>query len=436
MHDSLSGLANRAALRRETERALAEAGTGPGRVAALLVLDLDGFKAVNDTLGHPAGDALLVQVARSLAASVRPGDVVARLGGDEFAVLLTALPDRARAEVAAGQVLSRLRADSFQVDGIDLSVDASIGIAILVEHGDTVDLLLQRGDVAMYQAKRANAGVAIYDPVKDPHDVSQLGLLVELRRAIANDELVLHFQPKLGLSTGDLHGVEALVRWQHPTRGLLGPMEFIPLAENTGLMGPLTDWVLRHAIAQAARWRDSGLMIPVAVNIGRRSLIDQDLPVAVLTLLADGGLPAHLLELEITETAIMTDPVRVSRVLRHLQAMGVRVAIDDFGVGYTSLAHLKSLPVDVLKIDRHFISEMLHSEKDQAIVESVISLGHRLGFTVLAEGVENQAVADRLTSLGCDEGQGYHLGRPMPCDRLDDWLNKRLTGATVADRVT
>jgi diguanylate cyclase len=426
LHDSLTGLPNRAALRRATDLAIADAQDEDGRHAALLVLDLDGFKAVNDTLGHPAGDSLLVQVAASLSSYVRPSDLVARLGGDEFAILVTDLPDKARAEAVAVNLLARLSADAYSVNSIELSVDASIGVAILPDHGRDVDLLLQRADVAMYQAKRSNAGVMVYDEASDPHDVTQLGLLVELRRAIEQDELTLHFQPKTDLRTGDLEGVEALVRWQHPTRGLLPPGAFIPLAESTGLMQPLTEWVLRHAIAEAARWHDSGLMIAVAVNVSPRSLLDRDLPRTMLRLFADAGLPAHLLELEITETAIMTDPTRANLLLRELQAMGVRVAIDDFGVGYTSLAYLKSLPVHTLKIDRCFVAEMLHSEKDLAIVESVINLGHKLGLTVLAEGIETEEVLDRLKRLRCDQGQGFHLGRPMPTEQLDEWITARL----------
>lgn len=273
--------------------------------------------------------------------------------------------------------------------------------------------------------------VSPYDEANDPYHVSQLGLLVELRRAIEQDELTLHYQPKIDLVTGDLQGVQALVRWAHPTRGLIPPGDFIPLAENTALMLPLSEWVLRHAIAQAAEWRDSGLMIAVAVNISPRSLFDRDLPVTVLRLLADASLPAHLLELEITETAIMTDPKRATEVLRHLQAMGVRVAVDDFGVGYTSLTYLKSLPVNTLKIDRCFINEMLHTDKDQAIAEAVIGLGHKLGLTVLAEGIESQAVLDRLKSLNCDEGQGYHLGRPMPPEQLNSWVRNHVLGTAT-----
>ena len=364
-------------------------------------------------------------MAHTLRASIRPVDVVARLGGDEFGILLTRLPDAAKAEAIAGQLLDRLRHGSYTVHGIELSVDASIGIALIPEHGRDADLLLQRADVAMYQAKRARAGIAVYDEDTDPHDITELGLLAELRRAIETDELVLHYQPKARLGTGDIVGVEALVRWQHPIRGLLSPDAFIPLAENTGLMAPLTEWVLRHAIDQSARWREAGLMLPVAVNVSPRSLLDGDLPGTVLRLLADAGLPADLLELEITETAIMTDPEGAVRMLRHLQAMGVRVSIDDFGTGYTSLSYLKQLPVHTLKIDRAFVADILENTKDQAITEAIIALGHKLGLSVLAEGIENAEVWQRLSSLNCDEGQGYHLARPMPSTDLLRWIFAR-----------
>jgi diguanylate cyclase (GGDEF)-like protein len=424
-HDPLTGLLNRAALRDRIRRLVSTSQPTDGRWAAIMVLDLDGFKAVNDTLGHPAGDTLLTQVAQTLCASIRPGDVVARLGGDEFGILLSALPDSAKAEAIGRQLLDRLRQGSYTVDGIELSVDASIGIALIPEHGRDVDLLLQRADVAMYQAKGARAGIAIYDEATDPHDITELGLLAELRRAIESDELVLYYQPKARLETGDIVGVEALIRWQHPLRGLLSPDAFIPLAENTGLMAPLTEWVLRDAIGQAARWRETGLMLPVAVNLSPRSLLDGDLPATVLRLLADAGLPADLLELEITETAIMTDPDGAVRMLRHLQAMGLRVAIDDFGTGYTSLSYLKQLPVHTLKIDRTFITDILENTKDQAITESIIALGHKLGLSVLAEGIENAEVWARLNNLDCDEGQGYHLARPMPSTDLLQWITAR-----------
>jgi diguanylate cyclase (GGDEF)-like protein len=424
-HDGLTGLLNRGALREQIRRA-APAHVADGRWAALLVVDLDGFKAVNDTLGHPAGDALLVQVARGLTAGVRAGDSVARLGGDEFAVVLTGLPNAATALSLASKLLDRLRTGSYMVHGVELSVDASIGVALLPLHGRDIDVLLQRADVAMYQAKRANSGVVVYDEENDPHDITQLGLLGELRRAIDTDELVLHYQPKARIDSGDLAGLEALVRWEHPTRGLLPPAVFIPIAENTGLMKPLTQWVLRTAIEQAGRWRDEGLMLPVAVNISPRSLLDGDLPADLLDLLAHTRLPADLLELEITETAIMSHPDRAIAVLRRLNAMGLRVAIDDFGAGYNSLAYLKHLPVQTLKIDRAFIAEILHSSKDDAITESIIGLGHKLGVTVLAEGIEDAETWNRLKVLGCDEGQGYYLARPMPAGQVSEWIAARL----------
>jgi diguanylate cyclase (GGDEF)-like protein len=428
LHDSLTGLLNRGALRERLQATVARIGKDESVMAALLVLDLDGFKAVNDTLGHPAGDALLIQVARTLTRSLRPTDVVARLGGDEFAVLLTHLPDAASAEIISRQLLTKLRAGSYSVHGIELAVDASIGIALLPEHGRDTDLLLQRADVAMYQAKRANGGVTLYDEANDAHDVTQLGLLVELRRAIELDELVLHYQPKARLDTGDLHGVEALVRWQHPSRGLLGPDTFVPLAEHTGLMAPLTEWVLRHAVTQAGRWRDLGLMLPVAVNMSPRSLLDGNLAASLLALLAEANVTGDLLELEITETAIMTDPGRAVRVLRQLNAMGIRVAIDDFGVGYTSLTYLKSLPVHTLKIDRAFVTDMLTDPRDQAIAESVIGLGHKLGLNVVAEGIETEEVWQRLKALNCDEGQGYLLARPLPAEELTSWVVAHVIG--------
>ncbi len=425
-HDPLTGLLNRGAMREEILRVSARARTTPGDCAALLVLDLDGFKAVNDTLGHPAGDALLIQVARALRDAVRPADILARLGGDEFGVLLTDLPDEITAEAVSVQMLDRFRAASFTVHGVELSVDAGVGVVLLPRHGRDADVLLRRADVAMYQAKATDVGVAVYDEANDPHDVAQLGLLAELRRAIEQNELVLHYQPKLRMHTNDVAGVEALVRWQHPTRGLLAPGAFVPIAENTALMKSLTDWVLREAIRQAAEWHKAGLTVAVAVNVSPRSLLDGDLPGAVLGLLSDAGLPAELLELEVTETAIMTDPHRAATVLKILGTLGVRVAIDDFGVGYTSLGFLKSLPVHELKIDRTFISDLLTNEKDQAITETIIALAHRLGLTVVAEGIETEEVWRRLQALNCDTGQGYHLGRPMPADALTSWLVARV----------
>ena len=431
-HDRLTDLLNWAGFRAVLERSLPSTPDATDTVAAVLLVDLDGFKAVNDTLGHPAGDKLLIQVGAQLRGSVRPNDAVARLGGDEFAILLTDLHGGETAVVVAQAVLARLRAGSFAVDGIALNVDASIGVALVTSDCDHADKLVQRADVAMYQAKRTGCGVATYDEATDPHDVSELSLLVELRRAIDNDELVLHYQPIAHLADGSIGGTEALVRWQHPTRGLLGPDSFIPLAENTGLMQPLTEWVLRRAVNQAADWHRSGLPLPVAVNISPRSLVNGDLPGFILALLAEAGVPSDLLEIEVTETAIMEDPTRAARALGHLNAMGVRISIDDFGTGYTSLALLKSLPVTTLKIDRTFISEIVNDDKDAAIAESVITLGHRLGLTVLAEGIETKGTWTRLVELGCDEGQGYLLAKPMAPELLEGWVTAHRHDALAA----
>jgi diguanylate cyclase (GGDEF)-like protein len=404
----------------------------PRQPAAVLVVDLDGFKAVNDTLGHVAGDGLLVQVARTLRASVRPSDTVARLGADEFGVLLVDLPDPALATRIARHLLEQLRNASYLVDGVELSMDAGVGIALVDEGVDGADTVLQRADAAMHRAKRSGGGgVAAYDPAVDTSDVRQLALLVELRQAIENDELELHYQPKARLRTGDLAGVEALVRWRHPTRGLMPPDSFIPLAESTRFIEPLTRWVLRRAIRQAGEWRDAGLLLPVAVNISPRVLLETDFPGTVLDLLADAGVAAELLELEITETAVLSDPDQAFAVCRRLAATGLRISVDDFGAGYTSLSYLRRLPVHTLKLDRVFVTNVVHDVKDRAVVESVVELGHRLGMTVLAEGIEDEEAWHLLRSLGYDEGQGYHLARPMPAADLESWVRSRSAAAAA-----
>ncbi|TQN44149.1 diguanylate cyclase (GGDEF)-like protein [Blastococcus colisei] len=419
-HDPLTGLLNRRALYEDAHGPLAKASFK--RPLAFLLLDLSEFKSVNDTLGHTAGDLLLQQVAATLQAAVRPEDLVVRLGGDEFGVLLTHLPDTAAAQDRAEQLLRRLREAPFTVEGVDLSVDASIGVALAPEHGRTLPELLQRADVAMYQAQRSRRGTAVYDPTTDQHTVGQLAMVTDLRRALDNDEFVLHYQPKVSLRDMQVTSVEALVRWQHPTRGLLAPGEFLPVLERSGLMQPLTRWVLREAIGQAASWRRAGMPLQVAVNISPRSLLQDDLPARVLAALVAAELPASLLQLEITETAVMTNPERAAFVLTQLQSRGVAVAIDDFGAGYTSLAFLRILPITALKIDRSLIHHMLDHDEDEAVTSAVTDLAHRLGFSVIAEGVESQALLDRLAALGCDQVQGYVISAPLPPAALEGWL--------------
>lgn len=430
-HDALTGLLNRAALL-EDHAALLQARSAARPRSALLIIDLDRFKTINDTLGHAAGDLLLAQVGRTLRGSVRSGDLVARLGGDEFAVVLRDLGPGQDAAPLAFHLLATLRAASFTVESVTLAVDASIGVAVSPEHGRTVEELLQHADVAMYESKSTHRGVTTYDPACDHYDVGQLGALVELREALDGGQLVLHFQPQLDLSSGAVVGAEALVRWNHPTRGLLLPQAFIPLAEPTGLIHPLTEWVLRAAVGQAVRWRGQGHGLRVAVNISPRSLLEGDLPGTVRRALAEGDLAAHRLELEITETAVMGDPERAAAVLTQLRAMGVGVAIDDFGVGQSSLAYLRRLPVTVLKLDRSIITHLLERPEDEAVTDAIIGLGHRLGLQVVAEGVETAGVQSRLTTLGCDTAQGYGISRPLPADVFDTWLAERAATATQA----
>jgi diguanylate cyclase (GGDEF)-like protein len=418
--DSLTGLLNRRALHEDARGLLARV-TGR-RPLALLLMDLGDFKSVNDTLGHAAGDELLQQVAATVQGAVRPADLVVRLGGDEFAVLLTDLPDAGAAQRRAEQLLGAVRAASYTVAGVDLVVDASIGLAIAPQHGTSLPELLQRADVAMYQAKRDNRGTKVYDPSTDDHSVGQLALLTELRRALENQEFVLHYQPKVSLPDRQVTSVEALVRWQHPTRGLLGPGEFLPVLERSGLMQPLTRWVIREAVRQAASWRRAGMPLPVAVNISPRSLLDGDLPTRVLATLLGAELPASFLELEMTETAVMSDPARAAAVLAQLKARGIRVAIDDFGAGYTSLAHLRILPIAALKLDRSLIAQMLERHEDNAVTRALIDLAHQLGLCVVAEGVETEAVLDRLAAMGCDEVQGYLISRPVHPATLEGWV--------------
>ena len=420
-HDPLTGLGNRVALSEKDEELRRSAEPS----AALILLDLDGFKMVNDTLGHQAGDELLKQVARTLESLVRPTDLVARLGGDEFALMLGGPQTRESALTTARQVIKGLARHGFSVEGVLLDVHASAGVALCPDDANDAAGLLQRADVAMYQAKNSGAGATLYDPELDPHDVPKLQLLAQLRHAIDDGELVLHYQPKVDLETGQVRGVEALVRWQHPERGLLPPDTFIPIAEHTALMKPLTAWVLQRACRQAAAWRADGLSLAVSVNVSPRSLLHGDLPALVLDVLSSTGLPSSLLELEITETAMVVDPSGAKAALQQLRTMGVRVSLDDFGTGYTSMSLLQALPVTALKIDRAFVTGMLASRSDSVVAESLISLAGRLGLMVIAEGVETASVLDRLRQLGCDQAQGFYLARPMPAHHVQAWVTGR-----------
>jgi diguanylate cyclase (GGDEF)-like protein/PAS domain S-box-containing protein len=418
--DQLTGLPNRALLHDRTQQAIRLAGR-QGLTAALLLLDLDRFKEVNDTLGHHHGDLLLQQVAERLQGSLRDSDTAARLGGDEFAVLLPQITSVQAATAVADKLRAAIEAP-FAVDGLTLDVDASIGVAAYPDHATDANQLLQRADVAMYAAKATHAGYTVYDPTLDQHNPRRLGLLGQLRRALAAGELVVYYQPKADARSARILGVEALVRWQHPEHGLLGPGEFIPLAETTGLIRPLTSYVLQVALRQCRTWLDAGRDLSVAVNLSTRCLLDLTLPDQITQLLEDTAVAPDRLVLEITESAIMTDPTRALEILNRLHTLGVRLAIDDFGTGYSSMAYLKSLPVDELKVDRSFVKHLRDNQNDAVIVRSTVDLGHNLGLRVVAEGVEDQATWQELATLGCDTVQGYYLAKPMPAAELATWL--------------
>ena len=421
-HDALTGLPNRVLLHSRLQEAIQHV-----EAFALCILDLDGFKEINDTLGHDAGDVLLREVARRLSNGVRPGDLVARLGGDEFALLLQNV-DAAIATRVAEQ-LSGLLAHGFELGGQRLDVRASIGIAVHPTDGQDPATLLRRADLAMYVAKRSHATSVVFAPEQDQDSTERLTLLSELREAIETDQLVLYYQPKQDLSRGLVTGAEALVRWQRPDRGIIPPDRFIPLAEQTGLIGPLTDWVLRAAVQQAHIWQREHPEMRVAVNLSMRNLQDPDLARKIAGLLQRW--PAQL-DVEITESALMADPERALATLLALSDVGLRIAIDDFGTGYSSLAYLKRLPVDVLKIDRSFVRDLHTNTNDQIIVRSTIDLAHNLGLRVVAEGVEDAIAADVLREFGCDEIQGYYLSRPVPPREFEGWLNGFSTTALAA----
>jgi diguanylate cyclase (GGDEF)-like protein len=411
-HDPLTGLANRVLLNARTTAAL-DANV---RTTALLLLDLDHFKEINDTLGHAAGDLLLQEVAHRLRRAVKADDLVARLGGDEFAILLCDLPDPASAEPIATRVLAIL-SEPVEYEGLHLSVEASLGIACFPDDARNAEELFRRCDVAMYQAKTERGAWLRYDPLRDDTSVQRLALVGELRAAL-DDQLVVHFQPQVDLASGAIVGAEALVRWNHPTRGLLQPGEFVGVAEQSGLVRPFTLAVLDMAVAECATWQTPSRPLSVAVNLGARSLMDRQLPDDVAAVLTRHGLAPQRLVLEITETTATSELEVVEEVLGKLRRLGVEISVDDFGTGYSSLAFLQRTSVHELKVDRSFVSGMLVNDNDLALVRATVHLAHSLGARAVAEGVESQALLLALATMGCDVAQGYHLGRPMPAEQL------------------
>ena len=428
--DGLTGLPNRAMFNQQLDQAIRTARRGVTTLSVLL-FDMDRFKAINDTLGHPVGDQALREVGMRVRRVLRDSDIVARLGGDEFAVLLATGGTTPR--VVAEKILKGLE-DPFVVDGQPMDIAASIGIAIFPEHGADAPALLRAADVAMYDAKRNKMGFTLYDPTHDERRQEFLTLLGELRRAVEAEELVLHYQPKLSLAEDRITSVEALVRWDHPVRGFVPPAEFIPFAEQTGYISQITRWVMARAIEQCGKWHRAGLNVRMCVNISARDLrLEDELVSFTWAALMAAELPPGMLCLEITESGLMDDPKSAQSTLRKLRDLGIETSIDDYGTGYSSLAYIKQLAVNELKIDRAFVAGMEADKRNAAIVRSTIELGHNLGLTVVAEGVETEHELTQLRRFGCDVAQGYHLGRPMSADALETWLGAS-AGRTFGSR--
>jgi diguanylate cyclase (GGDEF)-like protein len=418
--DALTGLPNRAFFIERLTDAVQDAGKR-GDALAVLTLDMDRFKMVNDALGHDLGDLLLVEVGRRLRETLRDArDQVVRMGGDEFGVLLPG----ADAQKACG-VAQRI-ADALDrpmsLEGQMVDVSASMGISAFPEHGSDAQALMRHADVAMYQAKRHNSGAEIYDPRHHERNVERLSLLTELRHAVEHDELVLYYQPKVAMVPGRQHHVEALVRWIHPARGFIPPFEFIPFAEQTGYIKAITLWVMNSAIRQCGIWLRAGIEVNVSLNISARDLLNPDLPASFIEMLRRHGCESRLITLEITESAVLDDPLRALANLQALRDTGCLLSIDDYGTGYSSLSYLKQMPVSEMKIDRSFVMNLVENPNDEIIVRSTIELAHNMGLKVTAEGVETEAVFERLRELGCDLAQGYLISKPIAVDALEKWF--------------
>jgi diguanylate cyclase len=426
--DQLTGLPNRRVFSRRIGELTDARG---GAFGAVALIDLDRFKDVNDSLGHPNGDELLVRIGRRLAEAVRPGDTVARLGGDEFGVVLTRVVSENEAVTALERLLRAVE-EPLELAGLPITPEASVGFAVCPDDGAEPDRLLQHADVALHLAKVGHTRIVRYTPEHDDYDSDRLALVGELRNALAKDELVLHYQPKASVADGDVRAVEALIRWHHPRRGLLYPDAFLPVAEQTGLIEPLTEWVVNAALDQIVTWSAAGIELAVSVNVSARNLVQLNFADRVLAALALHDVAAASLTVEITETALLTDVARAGDNLVRLAAAGVPISVDDFGRGQTSLGYLSQLPLHELKIDRSFVTDLLSDEAHSAIVRSVIDLSHNLGYVVVAEGVEDAATGRRLTEWGCDSIQGYGLARPMPGHAVIAWVLRHRSTLSAA----
>ena len=428
-HDGLTSLPNRRRLLNALDAAIG-VQPGPGEVVALLQFDVDSLREVNETLGYVAGDRLLAEVGRRLLSEAPKGALVARTGGDEFAVLIRV--QGAEGAQAAAVALQYALVEPFEVGNFTLDVGAAVGIALYPDHASDAETMLQRVDAATYAAKSNPRSIQLYRPAMDSRSVHRLGLVSELRRAIDDGALTVHYQPKVALADRELLGVECLVRWEHPEHGLVSPDDFIPVAEHTGLVGALTTRVLRTALKQCRQWNDAGRPIGVSVNLSTRSLLDSDFPDELERLLEESGLPPQLLTLEITESGMVGDADRPLPTLRRLHTLGVRLAVDDFGTGYSSLAYLRRLPVHEVKIDKSFVLGMATDSGDLAIVRAIVDLGRHLGLTVVAEGVESEMTLALLENMGCDVAQGFLFSRPLPHERIEAWMAARTELTSVS----
>ena len=433
LHDALTRLPNRALFHDRLHNILASAQRSQ-EMFAVVGLDLDLFKEINDTLGHHAGDLVLQHVAEACNKILRESDTVARMGGDEFAIVLPKVTDLEQAMQVAQRVFAAIK-EPLHVNDRLIEISASLGVALYPQHGDDELTLIMHSDAAMYEAKRQKLGVMVYQSEMGDGKNEALALKGELRRALAEKEMVLHFQPKIDFGAQKINGVEALVRWQHPRLGLLYPDKFIALAESTGQIKALTIEVLRLAMQQIHVWREQGMEFPVAVNMSAVNLQDSGFPEMVAAMMSEYQLPSRLLELEVTETAIMTEPLRAIDNIRKLDNMGVQVSIDDFGTGYSSMAYLQKLLVAKIKIDKSFVIDMDTSEKDNVIVRSTIELAHNLGLKAIAEGVESIEVWEKLKAMGCDSAQGYYMSKPLTSEKFAEWMQSSPWGfAQVSDK--
>jgi diguanylate cyclase (GGDEF)-like protein len=422
-HDSLTGLPNRVLFRDRVLQGIRNAKREKHKLG-ILILDLDRFKEINDTMGHYNGDRLLKQIARRLESLMRESDTIARLGGDEFGVLLQLIRGEEDICTVTGKIHKAIR-PPFTIEGLNLDVQMSVGAVMFPDHGNDVDILIQRADIAMYVAKKEGQEDVLYSHSMDKHSPYRLTLVGELRQAIENDELALEYQPKMDSRTEALVGVEALMRWRHKVYGEIPPDEFIPIAENTGLIKQLSTWAIRSALRQGTEWHKKGFRFNIAVNISARNLLDPDFPDVLTGLFAAQGFPSSLLMIEITETSIMSDPDYAMETINRLHKMGIQFSIDDFGTGYSSLSYLKRLPINEIKIDQSFVVDMLTNENDAVIVRATVELAHNLGLKVVAEGVENQETLDALRGLGCDILQGYYFSKSLSPDDFEVWWSEK-----------